>query len=32
MQAEQLEGDFQWIKNLLFDLGGILATIPDYEF
>ena len=32
MQAEQLEEDLQWIKNKLFDLGGILATVPDQEF
>ncbi len=31
-QAEQLEGDLRWIQNKLFDLGGILATIPGQEF
>ena len=31
-QAEQLEEDLQWIQNKLFDLGGILATIPGQEF
>ena len=31
-QAEQLEEDLQWIQNKLFDLGGILATMPDQEF
>src|SRR5262245_2779740 len=32
VQAEQLEVDLQWIQNKLFDLGGILATIPGQEF
>jgi cob(I)alamin adenosyltransferase len=32
MQAEQLEEDLQLVKNKLFDLGGILATVPDQEF
>ena len=32
IQVEKLEEDFQWIKNKLFDLGGILATVPDQEF
>ena len=31
-QAEQLEEDLQWIQNKLFDLGGILATMPGQEF
>ncbi len=31
-QAEQLEEDLQWIQNKLFDLGGILATVPGQEF
>jgi len=31
-QAEQLEGDLRWIQNKLFDLGGILATMPGQEF
>ena len=32
IQVEKLEADLQWIKNKLFDLGGILATVPDQEF
>ena len=32
IQAGKLEEDLQWIKNKLFDLGGILATVPDQEF
>jgi len=32
IQVEKLEEDLQWIKNKLFDLGGILATVPDQEF
>jgi len=32
IQVEELEEDLQWIKNKLFDLGGILATVPDQEF
>lgn len=27
-QAEQLEWDLWWIQNKLFDLGGILVTMP----
>ena len=32
VQAEQLEEDLQWIQNKLFDLGGILATVPGQPF
>ena len=32
IQVEKLEEDLQWIKIKLFDLGGILATVPDQEF
>ena len=32
VQAEQLEEDLRWIQNKLFDLGGILATVPGQEF
>lgn len=32
IQVEKLEEDLQWIKNTLFDLGVILATVPDQEF
>jgi cob(I)alamin adenosyltransferase len=32
IQVEKLEEDLQWIKNKLFDFGGILATVPDQEF
>jgi cob(I)alamin adenosyltransferase len=31
-QAEQLEEDLRWIQNKLYDLGGILATVPGQEF
>ena len=31
-EAEQLEEDLRWIQNKLFDLGGILATVPGQEF
>ena len=31
-QAEQLEEDLRWIQDKLFDLGGILATVPGQEF
>jgi ATP:cob(I)alamin adenosyltransferase len=30
-QAGQLEADLRWIQNKLFDLGGILATMPGQE-
>ena len=32
VQAEQLEEDLRWIQNKLFDLGGILATVPGQQF
>ena len=32
IQVEKLEEDLRWIKIKLFDLGGILATVPDQEF
>ena len=32
VQAEQLEDDLQWIQNKLFDIGGILATVPGQQF
>ena len=31
-QAAQLEEDLRWIQNKLFDLGGILATVPGQAF
>lgn len=31
-QATQLEDDLRWIQNKLFDIGGILATVPGQEF
>ncbi len=32
VRAEQLEEDLRWIQNKLFDIGGILATVPGREF
>jgi len=32
VQAELLEEDLQWIQNKLFDIGGILATVPGQQF
>lgn len=32
VQAGQLEEDLQWIQNKLFDIGGILATVPGQQF
>jgi cob(I)alamin adenosyltransferase len=32
VQAEQLEADLQLIQNKLFDIGGILATVPGQVF
>lgn len=32
IQVEQLDEDLRWIQNKLFDLGGILATVPGQAF
>jgi cob(I)alamin adenosyltransferase len=32
VRTEQLEEDLRWIQNKLFDIGGILATVPGREF
>jgi cob(I)alamin adenosyltransferase len=32
VQAEQLEEELQWSQNKLFDIGGILATVPGQQF
>src|SRR4029078_6105470 len=30
--ARRLEQDLRWVKNKLFDIGGILATAPGQTF
>lgn len=32
VQGGQLDEDLRWIQNKLFDLGGILATVPGQAF